>query len=487
MLPDMRLSESKEYRNSIKEFRILFIQPVLSLGETNKKSVFASGIEIPLSLLYLSAFCEKKDLISDVIDLRLHNNPAEALKEKIKEFDPAIVGITAFTCEIESAHETAKIVKEINDTIPTVIGGIHASALPINTITQYPAFDIVVIGEGENTIYEIACNMQKNEDIFKIPGICFQHKGETSITKPREFIQDLDEIPFPNRHKVDIHKYKPNIITGNYLSLPTTGIIAGRGCPYGCYHCSKGVWGKTIRYRRARNIMSEIKHCIETFGIHDFRFFDDILTLKNGPIYELCELIIESGLKITFNCYSRLDQIDEKLLKLMKNAGCYHIKYGVEFGTEKALTISNRRTTLEQAQNIIPMTKKLGIITKGNFMMGIPGETVEDIEKTIDFAKKLSPDLVSFGLFQLFPGSRFHKEVVEKRNKEMEKNILPKEVVIPLISKGYRAFYFRISYIYQRLKMAFQSPKTFIREIKILYLGFITLVAFFLRRIFDRA
>lgn len=468
--------------------RMLLVQPTVVFGPNPPKiNAFSCGIEIPLGLMYLSSYIDKQAHESRVLDLRIWSNPFDTLRQQLEEFRPHIVGVTAFEAEILGAQEVAKVVRAFDDSITTVIGGLHASAQPVRILEDYPCFDLVVYGEGEYTLAELLKALQTGKDLAGIDGLAYRQNGEILVTSPRPFTKNLDEFPFPDRSTLDHAKYKPNIVTFNYLRLPTTGIIAGRGCPYQCFHCSKGVWGSTLRYRSAENIFQEILHCVQEEGIRDFRFYDDILTLPHGPIKDLCNMILDNGLKISLNCYSRIDHITKDLLQLMRRAGFYHIKYGIEFGSEHALKLSNRRTTLDQARAAIAMTKEVGIMIKGNFMMGIPGETIEDCEKTISFAKEISPDLVSFNLYFPYAGSKFHKDIVIEGKTDEQHRVLPEPTVRKLISKAYQKFYFRISYPFQLLHLAVTDMDRFIMTWKVLFSGSFALLRFFVRRLIKTA
>lgn len=462
--------------------RTLLVNPVNAQGPKGpKRNVFSSGHEIPLGLMSLSSYLRSGGYEAKILDLRTSANPLDDLRNTIDEYSPQIVGLTAFTCEIMGAAQVAETVKAIDPAILTVAGGIHASSLPQETLRQFPAFDLVVYGEGEVTLAEIVRAHQTQGDYSDIRGLAIRTGTEILLTPARSYIEKLDSLPFPDRSEVDMSRYEPGAATFNCLRTPTTGIMAGRGCPFNCYHCSKGVWGRTVRYRSAANIFSEIRECVRSHGIHDFRFFDDVLTLPQGPVRDLCAMLIDSDLNISFNCYSRIDHIDEDLLRLMKRAGCYHIKYGIEFGSERVLKLSNRCTTLDQARSAVSITKKAGILVKGNFMMGAPGESVEDCERTIIFAKEISPDLVSFGLFNLLPGSKFYKDASGDCDKSGMQQ-LNKDVAVGLISRAYREFYFRPQYFWQFLQHVVFNTRRWKMGLKVGVVGMWSLMDFFLRR-----
>jgi len=478
----MQINATKQ--DTASPLRVLLVQPTVVFGPGGpKRGAFHMGIEIPLAILYLKAYLDQRAYDSRVLDLRLSDHPLDRLQQELEEFRPQVVGVTAFEPEMLGANEVARSVKAFDDSIVTVIGGLHVSAIPRQILEKYPCFDLVVHGEGELTLVELLSALQTGKDFQSINGLAFRNAQEVHQTPPRAFVKNLDEFPFPDRSAVLNKKYRPNAVTFNYLHLPTTGIIAGRGCPYDCYHCSKGVWGKTIRFRSPENIFEEMRQCVEKYGMRDFRFFDDILTMPKGPCKDLCQMILDHGLKISFTCYSRVNYVSEDMLRLMKRAGCFHIKYGIEFGTESSIERSNRRTTLDEARTAVALTKKAGIMVKGNFMMGIPSETVEDCEKTIEFARELSPDLVSFAPFYLFPGSRFHQEIVLEKKTGPQYELIPYDVLMKLVSRAYRAFYFRPSYPFQLLRLAFSDPSRLGLTLTVLFKGCFTLLVFFVYRL----
>lgn len=233
--------------------------------------------------------------------------------------------------------------------------------------------------------------------------------------------------------------------------------------------------------RKPENVIKEIEECINKFGIYDFRFFDDCFTLNKSRLINLCKLIIEKELKICWNCQSRVDTVDLALLKLMKKAGCHQITYGVEVGTEKALRIINKQSTLEQASRAIELTKKAGLESGGSFMVGIPGETVSDIKQTINFAKRLSPDIAIFYILKAYPGTPIFEREINKQNSihinwedyliqgppVFDIGIKP-ERMISLLKRAYHSFYFRPKYIWQRAKKFLKFPN---RESKLAFKG----------------
>ncbi|MHC4570458.1 MAG: B12-binding domain-containing radical SAM protein [Planctomycetota bacterium] len=456
------------------EVEILLVQP--EYGEEVKKRIFQPGLEFPYNLTCLSSYIEKEGIRNEIFDWRIHENPTERFIEVLKKLKPQVVGITSVTSGMKNAAKIAKIVKETDKNITTIIGGCHASALPEETLNNYPDFDYLVHGEGEIALTNLmkALN-QPQERIQDLKGIAFRKKGNIKVNPREDLIHDLDIIPLPARHKIDIYRYAPNPGTRNYLRLPSTGFSIGRGCPYNCQFCYKGVWGKSVRFRSIDNVISEIEECISKYQIHDFRFYDDVLTFPKWDISGFCNKIIENNIDISWSCWSRVNDVNYEKLILLKKAGCYNIKYGIEFGTEKALKLSKKGIKLEQSREAIEMTKEVGIECKGSFVFGIPGETIEDCKKTIEFALSIAPDFATFYAYDSIPGSKFYQlEMAGTAEQALSTNITK-----VLVSEAYKRFYLRPTFILQRIKNVFVHPK---REIKALFDGMKMMLVFFLRK-----
>ncbi len=484
----MIISEIGVPATGLSGIRVLLVQPVVIINADNpKKYIFTPGNELPLNVLCLATFLRTHAIDAKVLDLRIASAPWKELEQAIRDFEPRVVGITACSCEEIGASVTAAKVKAIDPSIMTVFGGIQASAEPETMISRYPQFDTLVVGEGEFSLLEIIQAVASNSRWESIEGTVVRTNGSVRKNPSRSISDSIDVFPAPDRSLIDIYRYYPNPITYNYNKLPTTGIIASRGCPYQCHHCSKGVWGNTVRFRSARSVFNEIHECVDRFGIRDFRFYDDVLTLQEGPLDKLCQLIIDNNLRISFNCYSRIDQISPVRLKLMRRAGCYHIKFGVESSSPRAIALSNRNTTTDDAFRAIQMTKDAGILVKATFIMGMPGEKEDDFDRTIALACALKPDLVSFGLFTLFPGSHFYQRITHEHDLELRNSILPPEIVLPYISAAYLKFYFSFAFITGKIQFLARRPGMWISELRRIIRGIVTLGWFFVRRSFNQA
>jgi len=471
------------------KYEVILTQPV----HPKNDDIGYSGKEMPLGLAYLAAYLEKESISTRIVDLELYDNPHNFLKEALKESCPSVIGISAFTIDITFAHELARLIKEVNPNIRTVIGGLHASALPERTLEEHEFFDYLIYGEGLVTMTELVKairDLKSNEDdlcLSGIRGLVYRHNNTIKKNSPRDLIHDLDELPFPARDKLENEKYRPHI--QKCKRLPSTGLVASMGCPYTCSYCSVQIVNKRVRYRSPENVVEEMKECVEKHGITDLRFFDDCITLNKPWLIKLCNLIIKEKLDVYWNCQGRVDGVTLDLLKLMKKARCHQITYGIETGNEKSLKAIEKGATLEQARNAIKWTKKAGLESGGSFILGLPGESVKDVRQTIRFAKELSPDIVTFYILKAYPGSKMYDEAVkEEKLKDVSwedyliqnptnlKGNLSDEELKVLLKEAYYSFYLRSSFILQRAKKLLKEP---IREMRIILEGLMMLNSYF--------
>ncbi|HQI71862.1 MAG: radical SAM protein [Smithella sp.] len=447
------------------------------------------GREMPLGIAYLAAYMEKAGISVEILDLNISEHPLLELEEALKTLCPRFVGISSFTVDIPGADTLAGCCKSILPGVTTIVGGIHATALPQRTLAECEHFDYLIHGQGEVPLTRLIQSIKGHQDVRGINGLAYRNNGTITVN-PRDQYLSLDDLPFPARHKLKIDAYAPH--PQKYITLPNTGIFSSIGCPFRCSYCSVHLVHPRFTARSPENVVREMEECVQRYGIRDFRFFDDCLTVDRKHITDICNLIICKKLKLHWNCQSRVDKVDRELLALMKKAGCHQITYGIETGTRKGLQLINKKTTLEQAEAAIQHTKEVGLESGGSFLLGIPGETVEDIRDTIAFARKLSPDIATFYIVKAYPGTALFEKAIEK-DREAQINWedyiiqgsplfdigIPKETMLALVEEAYHRFYFRPRYVWQRLKKIFRSPR---REAKIAFKGFLMVASYFRRR-----
>jgi anaerobic magnesium-protoporphyrin IX monomethyl ester cyclase len=369
---------------------------------------------LPIGLAYVAAALEKAGFQVEILDNYLLEKPIDDVKLEIKRLSPEIVGITCSSATYSRCVETAKAVKETLPSCKVVVGGWHPSYEP-DSMLQHPEIGYVVTGEGERAMVELATHITSGEDeraIAEIAGVGYRQEGKMVKNAPK-FISNLDEIPFPARHLLPMHLYDRSI---EYLNVkPVDNMNIARGCPFSCAFCeTRQLWGKTCRTFSPPRVLEEINHLMTNFGTKGIYFINDNFTIRKRETIELCRLIRENKLDIEWVCDTRVDLVSRELLKEMKAAGCKTIWFGGESGSPRILKKINKGVTLEQTEDALKMCREEGIQTACSFLLGIPGETVEDMEATFKFAKKIDPDWCRFNIFVAVPGSALYDEVMQK-------------------------------------------------------------------------
>jgi anaerobic magnesium-protoporphyrin IX monomethyl ester cyclase len=322
----------------------------------------------------------------------------EEIKDRIGQWSPDVVGINIpFSGWSKGAFEVASIVKKIDKDIVTVLDGQYPSARPEECVTD-PNIDFAVIGEGEYTISELVNELKEGstQTLRKIKGLAFLENGKTVITPPRPAIEDLDSLPFPARHLLPMDKYfadvKETPLRGE-INKPWTTMITTRGCPYDCVFCTVHiVMGKKWRSRSPENVVDEIEQLIQTYRIKQIDFYDENMTLDKKRMENICDLIVERGLDIEWYTPNgvRADTLDENLLRKMKKSGCKRIRVAPESGVQRVVDqIVKKKQKLTEVEKVVALSKKVGIKVGAFFVLGLIGETKEDINETIKYAYKL--------------------------------------------------------------------------------------------------
>lgn len=363
-----------------KNIKTILVNPPFSteevVGET-KSMKDVMNIIPPLSIAYIAAVLEKEGYYVKIAEGNFMNHVQ--IKEYIKNEKPDVVGITTTTPTFESVTKVAEDIKYVDKDIKIVIGGPHVTALPQEAIKE-DCFDIGVIGEGEITFLELVKAFKKDTSLKKVNGIVYKEKGKIKFTKPREFIKDLDSIPFPARHLLPpLKDYHPT--PASYRKLPLGVLMTSRGCPYQCTFCDRAVFGTSYRFRSAKNVVNEIEELINKYGAKELKFFDDTFTLDKKRLYEIFDLMKERDIKIGWCCLTRVNHVTKEMLQRMKNAGCWQILYGLESGDDRMLQLLKKGATVAQNEQAVKWAHEVGLSVRADFIMGTPGDTLKVCKK----------------------------------------------------------------------------------------------------------
>jgi anaerobic magnesium-protoporphyrin IX monomethyl ester cyclase len=272
-------------------------------------------------------------------------------------------------------------------------------------------FDIVVIGEGEETMLELVNHKNGNTRLSKIRGIAYKDKGKTKFTEPRPLIENLDAIPFPNRALFDNQAYKDYY--SKKFGYTTTSVITSRGCPFICDFCSRPVFGNTFRARSATNIVDEVEEVLK-LGYERIWFADDCFTLSRKRLLRICDEITRRKIKVNWECLSRVDTVDRETTTRMKQAGCTRVFFGIESGNDDVLSLMKKQITTRRARKAVEVTKESGIKVGAFFILGYPGETSKTILDTVRYASALPLDYLSYTMPYPIPGTSLYDRVKDK-------------------------------------------------------------------------
>jgi len=423
----------------------------------------------PLGLAMLAGVLEKQGYNVKIIDLPALGLTENSISNVISIENPDFVGITAMTSNVNSAINLARKVKEANEDVSVILGGPHATLFPEDILRLVPEVDVVVHGEGEETIVQLAKTLEKKESLNpRILGIAYRANKNIQVSQRRPYISDIDCLPFPAFHLLPMDRYKLHPPHGR--RQPSMPVVTSRGCPYRCIYCSKSVFGSKYRANSPTYVANEIEYLMEKFNAKEITFYDDVFTLDKKRVYAICEELDKRGIDVPWTCETRVNLVDKELVERMKKSGCYLIAYGVESGNQTILDNLKKDILLEQVTRAFEITHEVGIQTVAYFMIGSPGETPETIKETIDLAKKLDPDFAQFSISTPFPGTELfnlanldglvskdwddyvYAELRSIDFPAFETSTLTKEDLQKWNNEAYRSFYFRPHYLYKRLK-----------------------------------
>ncbi|MCF7917111.1 MAG: B12-binding domain-containing radical SAM protein [Candidatus Omnitrophica bacterium] len=369
----------------------------------------------PIGLAYVAAALERAGFSVKIIDMAVLSMDCGSLQGFIGKHKPKVVGISFMTNQYKEALNVSKVVKDVDPNISVIVGGPHASALPEETLAEN-SIDIVVQGEGEETIVEVMDKLMNNKksELNKVTGIFYKYRGDIQSSGSRILIPDLDLVPFPAWHLLPLNSYSvPS--TGGNRSERVFAIISSRGCPSNCIFCdSHTIFGKKFRGRSAENIFSELVYLKDNFGAAQFDFVDDTITVNKDRIHELCALILESNYKFKWMCNARVNTVNSETLKIMKKAGCVRVEFGVESGDDQVLKKLRKSITVKQIKHAHNIAREAGLSIGSFVMVGNMGEDFNSVMKTKKFLEKLETDDIYISIATPFPGTELYRVAQSK-------------------------------------------------------------------------
>ena len=321
----------------------------------------------------------------------------QELQGVLATYKPDLVGISLLSVEVAAARKVSQVVKSWRPQGWVVWGGSHPTFLPAESLA-YPEVDLVCRGEGEYTLLELCQTLAKGQtDLRGIEGISLKYQGELHHNPDRPLIANLDDIPFPARHRL--------LFYDDFDHKNLGSMICSRGCPWRCAFCSSRIfWQKRVRFRSAANMAAELQQARNTYGIRYIMLWDDAFTINRDIVLRYCQTVIDSGFKILWRTATRADLVTEELLARMKRAGCVKLEIGVETGSPRMQRRIRKDIDNADVVRAFELLKKEHIPAGAFFMAGFPEETIEDLERTFALMKSIPCQEIAFNIFDPMPG-----------------------------------------------------------------------------------
>lgn len=445
--------------------RVLLIQPPESNAASSIIPKYVSeqaGSYPPLGLLYAAAAALKAGHRVEVLDAKLEGLTYPQITERVAAAKPDLVGITATTFTAADARLTARAAKASAPAPLVCIGGPHTSIYPLETLA-WPEVDCIVFGEGEVSFPELLSRLAAGEAPQGVAGTGYKAGGEPVLNAPRAFVEEMDSIPFPARELINVPAYR-SLLGGKRVF---TTIMSSRGCPFNCLYCYHA-FGRRFRMHSSEYMVREVKACLEA-GITEFWYFDDNFTVDRRRLLEFCAALRREGLEIGWHIRTRIDLLDREVMEALRAAGCERMSIGVESGVEKTIQRLRKKIDLGQVRENIRLARSLGFEVYLDFMIGSPGETREEVLKTIAYAAELDPDYAQFAVTTPYPDTDLYREglksgvIKEDHWAKFAKDPFPgfqpptinefmdRAELTELLNLAYRRFYFRPWYIFRRV------------------------------------
>lgn len=368
----------------------------------------------PTGLGYIAAYLRRAGHDALIFAPDVTRTDMKLIWKELEDFRPDIVGVTSVTVNFTEARRVVTEAKGRFGCL-VVMGGPHVNALARSTLESLPALDAVILGEGELPMLAMAEELGRSGtvDLAGVPGAAFIRDGQFRQTPPHDPIADLDDLPYPARDLLSGGAWRG--YTGQSRPISRATLISSRGCPSKCTFCANNRVGRRFRARTPLNVVEELEFLKEKYGTRNFTFSDDCFTADTKRAYEICSLIIEKELNITWDASARVNTLtDEALIVRMKKAGCIGITIGVETSSQRLSDLMKKGTTPAQAELCCALLRRHGIPCSGGFILGCEGETLKTALDTIAFASKLKLTLAFFNITIPLPGTelfdKFYKE-----------------------------------------------------------------------------
>lgn len=428
-----------------------------------------SGVDTycpPLGLLYIASFIRAHNHVPYVLDPLALRWSLQKCVDYILSINPDVVGISAKTANIYNANEIAVQLKKSGLKVPIIIGGAHTTAVPFQTLERFSSLDFGVIGEGEITFLELIEKIQNKEPVNTVKGIVWRNdSGKLLLNQPRPLVSDLDILPLP---AWDLLPNFPEAYPHNALEtkrLPAASIMTSRGCPFQCTFCDRAVFGSVVRYHSVEYTIKMLRYLVDKYRIKDVMVLDDNFLLDKKNLFRICEAMIRERLDLSWFCIAHAKSMTEDRLEKIRQSGCWMIEVGIESGCDRILNLLRKNTNKSEIASAVKRARMAGLKVKGNFIFGLPTETKESLDETIQFATSIDLSLMNVSFLTMWPGCELSKNAEHYGHSEMDwiklahhrvtfiPNGLSEEYLVMASKRAFLRFYLRPKIILENLHL----------------------------------
>jgi len=462
---------------------IVLATPPYSLSDNFGILDFAGQYGPPINLLYLASCLENSNYSAKIADLSYDTSGLEKCARRIVSLNPEFVGVAVhFTFLANKSLELISLIKKLNPEIKIIAGGVHFTALPEETMRECPEIDVGILGEAEETLVEVLRGLRDGGKLDGIDGIIFRNRNELHKTEKRNLIEDINKLPFPSFEKIDLSSYSLALYKEKrdaHLS-----IITSRGCPFACCFCDRTILGRKVRFHSVEYLSEMLDLMVKQLSVNCFDLEDENICITKDRFRDICKLLKEKHNRydITWGCSMRADSVEADTGKILYDAGCRNVVFGIESGSQKMLDIYNKKLNIKNLPEKCKIIMDAGISLTGSFIIGGPEEDENSISATIDLIKKVDFNFMYLWYFAPYPGSAIYKDIKNSGNLLGDysnrtghhiafiPNTLTRQQLEDAYKRIYRAFYSKPSVMFRTIRSSGFSgiPGIFKKGIKYL-------------------
>lgn len=428
-----------------------------------------------MGVLVLAAVARTRGYQIHLVDAKQTGTSVDDACRAVLALRPDYLGLSATTISVCNAARIAAQVKAQSPGVVTIVGGPHVSAIPERTLEAFSAFDYGIVGEGEVSLFELLDCLEHGRPVDRVAGVVYREGGRPRANPRAPYIDDLDGLPMPAWDLLPDfpHRFRPSILS--HPQTPVASVITSRGCPFSCAFCDRSTSGRRGRMHSVDGVVRLCRHLVG-LGAKHILFLDDLFTVRKQRVVDLCQALLDEGLRFTWSCNSHPNLLDFGTMQLMRRAGCWQIAYGIESGSQRILDVVKREVRIPRMRETLRMTRAAGIRAKGYVMIGHPTEGLDSLAETADFLRVVELDVCQITKFTPYPGTPAYPTIREhgafdedwERMNAMNFVFVPHGLTEDLLERYfdrlYRIFYSRPDVLWGLARLLFQE-RSFARRL----------------------